>query len=83
MTEEYLEKAGRGLLEGLQAQSQTLSHRVMMSSEDMASPATLHQLDNKIQRDGGAQTAFTSTGKLSAVPPPPKRYKLSDLRVFC
>lgn len=62
MTEEYLEKAGRGLLEGLQAQSQTLSHRVMMSSEDMVSAATVHQLDNKIQRDGGAQTAFTSTG---------------------
>ncbi|KAM4739434.1 protein WWC3 [Anableps anableps] len=62
MTEEYMEQAGRGLLEELRAQSQTLSHSVMINSEDMVSPATLHQLDNKIQRDSGAQTAFTSTG---------------------
>ncbi|XP_038131749.1 protein WWC3 isoform X2 [Cyprinodon tularosa] len=62
MTEEYMEQAGRGLLEGLRAQSQPLSHGVVMSSEDVVSPAALHQLDNKIQRDGGAQTAFTSTG---------------------
>ncbi|MEQ2167303.1 hypothetical protein GOODEAATRI_002793, partial [Goodea atripinnis] len=61
MTEEYMEQAGRGLLEGLRSQSQTLSHSVMMNSEDMVSPAALHQLDNKIQRDSGAQTAFTST----------------------
>ncbi|XP_047231769.1 protein WWC3 isoform X3 [Girardinichthys multiradiatus] len=62
MTEEYMEQAGRGLLEGLRSQSQTLSHSVMMNSEDMVSPAALQQLDNKIQRDSGAQTAFTSTG---------------------
>ncbi|XP_012716619.2 protein WWC3 [Fundulus heteroclitus] len=62
MTEEYMEQAGRGLLEGLRAQPPTLSHSVMMSGEDMASPAALHQLDGKVQRDGGAQTAFSSTG---------------------
>ncbi|KAM4548704.1 protein WWC3 [Odontesthes bonariensis] len=62
MTEEYMEQAGRGLLEGLRAQSQTLPHTALLSSEDAASPAAVHQLDNKVHRDGGAQTAFTSTG---------------------
>uniref|UniRef100_A0A3Q1EC14 WWC family member 3 n=1 Tax=Acanthochromis polyacanthus TaxID=80966 RepID=A0A3Q1EC14_9TELE len=62
MTEEYMEQASRGLLEGLRAQSQTLSHTAMLSSEDTVSPAAVHQLDNKVHRDGGAQAAFTSTG---------------------
>ncbi|XP_026200643.1 protein WWC3 [Anabas testudineus] len=62
MTEEYMEQAGRGLLEGLRAQSQTLSHTSMLSSEDTVSPAAVHQLDNKSHRDSGAQGAFTSTG---------------------
>ncbi|KAF0042632.1 hypothetical protein F2P81_006164 [Scophthalmus maximus] len=31
MTEEYMEQAGRGLLEGLRAQSQALSHTAMLS----------------------------------------------------
>uniref|UniRef100_A0AAQ5ZML4 WW domain-containing protein n=1 Tax=Amphiprion ocellaris TaxID=80972 RepID=A0AAQ5ZML4_AMPOC len=61
MTEEYMEQASRGLLEGLRAQSQTLSHTAMLSSEDTVSPAAVHQLDNKVHRDGGAQAAFTST----------------------
>uniref|UniRef100_A0A4W6DYN8 WWC family member 3 n=1 Tax=Lates calcarifer TaxID=8187 RepID=A0A4W6DYN8_LATCA len=61
MTEEYMEQAGRGLLEGLRAQSQTLSHTAMLSSEDMVSSTTVHQLDNKSHRDSGAQGAFTST----------------------
>ncbi|XP_027883053.1 protein WWC3 isoform X1 [Xiphophorus couchianus] len=60
MTEEYMEQAGRGLLEGLRAQ--TVSHGVLMGGEDTVSPAALHQLDSKSQREGGAQTAFTSTG---------------------
>ncbi|TKS75011.1 Protein WWC3 [Collichthys lucidus] len=55
MTEEYMEQAGRGLLEGLRAQTQPL---------DTAGPAAaVHQLDNKSHRDSGAQGAFTSTGK--------------------
>lgn len=58
-----MEQAGRGILEGLRAQSQTLSHTAAMSSEDAASPAAVHQLDNKIHREGGAQAAFTSTGE--------------------
>ncbi|KAM9383754.1 protein WWC3 isoform 2-T2 [Pholidichthys leucotaenia] len=62
MTEEYMEQAGRGLLEGLRAQTQTLSHPTMLSSEDMVSPASVHQLDNKIHRDSGVQGAYTSTG---------------------
>ncbi|XP_040895795.1 protein WWC3 [Toxotes jaculatrix] len=62
MTEEYMERAGHGLLEGLRAQSQTLSHTAMLSSEDMVSPAAMHQLDNKSHRDSAAQGAFTSTG---------------------
>uniref|UniRef100_A0A3Q2VDH0 WWC family member 3 n=1 Tax=Haplochromis burtoni TaxID=8153 RepID=A0A3Q2VDH0_HAPBU len=62
MTEEYMEQAGRGILEGLRAQSQTLSHTSMISSEETVSPAAVHQLDNKIHRDSGAQAAFTSTG---------------------
>lgn len=61
MTEEYMEQAGRGLLEGLRAQS--LSHSAMLSSEDAVSPAAAHQLDSKSLRDSGAQGAFTSTGK--------------------
>uniref|UniRef100_A0A8C6P6V6 WWC family member 3 n=1 Tax=Nothobranchius furzeri TaxID=105023 RepID=A0A8C6P6V6_NOTFU len=62
MTEEYMELAGRGLLEGLRAQSQTLTHTSMLSSEDTVSPAAVHQPENKVHREGGAQTAFTSTG---------------------
>ncbi|KAM3620638.1 uncharacterized protein V6R79_026255 [Siganus canaliculatus] len=62
MTEEYMEQAGRGLLEGLRAQSQPLSHGAMLSSEDTHSPTSLHQLDNKSHRDSGVQGAFTSTG---------------------
>ncbi|XP_068174632.1 protein WWC3 isoform X2 [Antennarius striatus] len=56
MTEEYMEQAGRGLLEGLRAQSQPLAHGVMLSSEDAVGPAVGHH------RDAGAQGAFTSTG---------------------
>lgn len=63
MTEEYMEQAGRGLLEGLRAQSQPPSHCAMLGGEDTVSPAAVHQLDNKSHRDGGAQGAFTSTGK--------------------
>uniref|UniRef100_A0A673BZY3 WW domain-containing protein n=1 Tax=Sphaeramia orbicularis TaxID=375764 RepID=A0A673BZY3_9TELE len=55
MTEEYMEQAGRGLLEGLRAQSQTLSHTAMLSSEDTIGPAAVHQLDNKSHRDSSAQ----------------------------
>ncbi|XP_029988396.1 protein WWC3 isoform X1 [Sphaeramia orbicularis] len=62
MTEEYMEQAGRGLLEGLRAQSQTLSHTAMLSSEDTIGPAAVHQLDNKSHRDSSAQGAFTSSG---------------------
>uniref|UniRef100_A0A8C4EQ89 WWC family member 3 n=1 Tax=Dicentrarchus labrax TaxID=13489 RepID=A0A8C4EQ89_DICLA len=61
MTEEYMEQAGRGLLEGLRAQSQQLSHSGMLSGEDMVGSAAVHQLDNKSHRDSGAQGAFTST----------------------
>ncbi|RVE74157.1 hypothetical protein OJAV_G00038440 [Oryzias javanicus] len=51
MTEEYMEQAGRGLLEELRGQSLS----------DALNPPSAHQLE-KIHRDGGAQTAFTSTG---------------------
>lgn len=60
MTEEYMEQASRGLLEGLRAQSQTLSHGAAMGGED----AVAHPLDNKSHRDGGTQGAFTSAGEL-------------------
>lgn len=63
MTEEYMEQAGRGLLEGLRTQTQPPSHGAMLSGEDVVSPAAVHQLDNKSHRDSGAQGAFTSTGK--------------------
>uniref|UniRef100_A0A3Q3W167 WW domain-containing protein n=1 Tax=Mola mola TaxID=94237 RepID=A0A3Q3W167_MOLML len=62
MTEEYMEQAGRGLLEGLRTQTQPPSHGAMLSGEDVVSPAAVHQLDNKSHRDSGAQGAFTSTG---------------------
>uniref|UniRef100_A0A8D0DE83 WWC family member 3 n=1 Tax=Sander lucioperca TaxID=283035 RepID=A0A8D0DE83_SANLU len=61
MTEEYMEQAGRGLLEGLRAQSQPLSHTAVLSSEDTLNAAAVHQLDNKSHRDSGAQGAFSST----------------------
>ncbi|KAM9848350.1 protein WWC3 isoform 2-T2 [Aulostomus maculatus] len=62
MTEEYMEQASRGLLEGLRAQSQPLSHCAMLSSEDTLNPAAVHQADSKSHRDGGVQGAFTNTG---------------------
>ncbi|KAM6921361.1 protein WWC3 [Xenentodon cancila] len=62
MTEEYMEQAGHGLLEGLRVQSQTLSHTAVLSSDDALNPTAAHQLDNKIHRDSSAQTAFTSSG---------------------
>ncbi|XP_029906138.1 protein WWC3 [Myripristis murdjan] len=63
MTEEYMELAGRGLLEGLRVQSQQPSHTTLSSSEEAGSPAPVHQLENKSHRDSGApQGAFTSTG---------------------
>lgn len=58
-----MEQAGRGLLEGLRGQSQPPSHSAMLGGEDTVSPAAVHQLDNKSHRDGGAQGAFSSTGK--------------------
>lgn len=72
MTEEYMEQAGRGLLEGLRAQSQTLSHSAMLSGEDAVGPAAVHQLDGKSHRESGAQGAFTSTGKCKTSDPFPK-----------
>lgn len=64
MTEEYMELAGRGLLEGLRVQSQQPSHNTLSSSEEAGSPAPVHQLENKSHRDSSApQGAFTSTGK--------------------
>ncbi|XP_034036480.1 protein WWC3 isoform X2 [Thalassophryne amazonica] len=53
MTEEYMELAGRGLLEGLRVQSHT---------EDVGSiGTTVHHLD-KTHRESSAQGAFTSAG---------------------
>ncbi len=63
MTEEYMEQAGRGLLEGLRGQTLPLSHGSMLSGEDVVGPASLHQLDNKSHRDSGVQGAFTSSGE--------------------
>lgn len=57
-----MEQAGRGLLEGLRAQSQPLSHTAMVSSEDAVGHTAMHQLDSKSHRDSGVQGAFTSTG---------------------
>lgn len=63
MTEEYMEQAGRGLLEGLRAQSQPLSHSAMFGGDDVASPTAVHPLDNKSHRESAAQGAFSSTGQ--------------------
>ncbi|XP_037530298.1 protein WWC3 [Nematolebias whitei] len=62
MTEEYMEQASCRLLEGLRAQTQTLSYSSMLSSEDMVNPAPTHKLDTKIHKDGRGQMAYTSTG---------------------
>lgn len=65
-----MEQAGRGLLEGLRGQTQTLSHSAMLIGEDAVSPAAaVHQLDSKSHRDSGAQGAFTSTGKETKLKP--------------
>lgn len=61
MTEEYMEQAARGLLEGLRVQSQTLSHGAMLS-DNTINAATVHQLD-KSHRESGPSGTFTSTGK--------------------
>ncbi|XP_077964882.1 protein WWC3 [Gasterosteus aculeatus] len=52
MTEEYMEQAGRGLLEGLRGQTQPPPH----AGEDALGPAGVHQ------RDAATQGAFSSTG---------------------
>ncbi|XP_077440204.1 protein WWC3 isoform X2 [Vanacampus margaritifer] len=52
MTEEYMEQAGRGLLEGLRAQSQ----------QDVVALAAAHPADVKNHRDGSSQGAYNSTG---------------------
>lgn len=54
MTEEYLEQASRGLLEGLRAQSQALPHSALVVNEEPVCPPT--------HREGGAQAPFSSTG---------------------
>ncbi|XP_061743737.1 protein WWC3 isoform X4 [Nerophis ophidion] len=53
MTEEYMEQAGRGLLEGLRAQSQMPSHAAILCGEDPG-----HLADGKNHRDAGSQGAF-------------------------
>ncbi|XP_061634157.1 protein WWC3 [Phyllopteryx taeniolatus] len=55
MTEEYMEQAGRGLLEGLRAQSQSQPDAVALA-------AAVHPADAKNHRDGGSQGAFNSAG---------------------
>ncbi|XP_019752647.1 protein WWC3 [Hippocampus comes] len=52
MTEEYMEQAGRGLLEGLRAQSQ----------QEAVALVAAHAADAKNHRDGGSQGAFNSSG---------------------
>ncbi|XP_053709079.1 protein WWC3 [Synchiropus splendidus] len=56
MTEEYMEQASRGLLEGLRAQSQPLPHSALVVSEETVGPSA------QSHREGGAQAGFTSTG---------------------
>ncbi|XP_056131915.1 protein WWC3 isoform X3 [Lampris incognitus] len=63
MTEEYMELAGRGLLEGLRgSQSHMASNAAMSSGEEPGGSAAVHQLENKSHRDSTPQGAFTSTG---------------------
>ncbi|XP_051928964.1 protein WWC3 isoform X2 [Hippocampus zosterae] len=52
MTEEYMEQAGRGLLEGLRAHSQ----------QEAVALVAAHAADPKNHRDGGSQGAFNSSG---------------------
>lgn len=60
MTEEYMEQAARGLLEGLRVQSQTLSHGSMLGDNAI----NVHQLDKGHRESGGPSGTFTSAGKL-------------------
>lgn len=61
MTEEYMEQAARGLLEGLRVQSQALSHGAMLSDSTL-SAAAVHPLD-KSHRESGPCGTFTSAGQ--------------------
>nr|XP_057929461.1 protein WWC3 [Doryrhamphus excisus] len=59
MTEEYMEQASRGLLEGLRGQSQLPSHAAMLCGDDPGALATVHPADGKNHRDATSQGAFT------------------------
>uniref|UniRef100_A0A3P8V697 WWC family member 3 n=1 Tax=Cynoglossus semilaevis TaxID=244447 RepID=A0A3P8V697_CYNSE len=62
MTEEYVERTGRGLVEVLR--TPTWLHTSTLSPEDTVSPnlTAVQQLDNKSLRDAIAQGTSTSTG---------------------
>lgn len=62
MTEEYMEQAARGLLEGLRVQSQTSPH------DNTLSAASGHQLD-KSHRESGPSGTFSSAGKCTPADP--------------
>lgn len=83
MTEEYMEQAARGLLEGLRVQSQTLAHGAMLS-DNTISAASGHQLD-KSHRESGSPGTFTSAGRWNPADTCPKEKNdpLADcVRVF-
>ncbi|XP_066521743.1 protein WWC3 isoform X3 [Hoplias malabaricus] len=63
MTEEYMELAGRGVvLEGLRGQTQVQQQATLPVEGEVGGPSTAHLLESKGHRDGGVQTAYSTTG---------------------
>lgn len=64
MTEEYMEVASRGLLEGLRGQTQTNQQTSLPGEIEVGGSGAAHHLEEKSHRDGGLQGTHSSTGRL-------------------
>ncbi|XP_056607186.1 protein WWC3 isoform X1 [Triplophysa dalaica] len=62
MTEEYMEVATRGLLEGLRGQTQTHQQTSLPGEVEVGGSGAAHHLEEKSHRDGGLQGTHSSTG---------------------
>ncbi|XP_064183105.1 protein WWC3 isoform X1 [Anguilla rostrata] len=62
MTEEYMELAGRGILEGLRGPVQAPAHAPVPGDVGSGAPAAAHLLEGKNQRDGGPQGPLSMAG---------------------
>lgn len=62
MTEEYMEVASRGLMEGLRGQTQAQQQTSLPGEVEVGGPGTAHLLEGISHRDGGLQGTHSSTG---------------------